>query len=160
MTRAHSRTEQIGLTITNHLAPAVTVALEHLRREQQICDGFAARGESAGRGSSITSSTEGAAMMASRYRQDSADIHNAIERLDQARAELARLVFVMRAPAALEQKRCRDGQHGRDSGLWSDDPACLALPEKKDLCTKHYWAWRRYRIAHGIDTSGDFEEAV
>jgi hypothetical protein len=57
-------------------------------------------------------------------------------------------------------KRCRDGQVGKDAGLWSSDLACAVLPDKKELCTRHYWQWRRYRIAHGIDTSGDFEATL
>lgn len=158
--RPHVRTEQIGLTLVNHLAPAVTVALEHNERERALCDGFPARGESAGRGSSPSSSTEAAAAGSRHFAARAADIRTAIDIVDGAVKRLADLVYAARVPAAIDVVRCKEGQFGRDSVLWSDDTRCLELPNKARLCQRHYWQFYRYRLAHGIDVSGDFEESA
>ena len=51
---------------------------------------------------------------------------------------------------------CHDGQHGKAGAIEWGDPTCAWPADKAGLCVKHYQAWRRYRIRHGIDTSADF----
>jgi hypothetical protein len=161
MSRPNQRTRTLGVTLTDHLAPAVTLALDHLSRERQACDGMAAAGIPTGRGSggSYGSRTETAALRAGRYVEQTDAIRAAIDAIETATKHLAVLVFTglgMRVPAAADVTRCREAQHGRDAGAWSDDLACSALPDKAGLCNRHYIAWYRYRRAHNIDTSGDF----
>ena len=175
MAKAHYRTEQIGLRLVHHIAPAVTAALDAIRREQTECDGWPNRGGSIGRGTGPTvyvdadeyeeggripvTGVEAAAFTGTTVDNRAERINDTIESIEISVSHLAKLVIgIDHTPAAGDQPRCKDAQVGRDSTLWSDDINCMALPDKGKMCTKHYWQYRRYRIAHGLDTSRDFQE--
>jgi hypothetical protein len=164
MGRPNQRTRTLGVTLTDHLAPAVTLVLDHLAQGRSACDGLRARTFGSGRGGSgIGSSTEWAALRSERYVEQTAAIREAIDAVETATKHLAVLVFGglgMPVPAADGVSRCKEGQHGRDAAAWSDDVACTALPDKARLCHRHYIAWYRYRRANNIDTTGDFQPSV
>lgn len=157
---ADYRTEQVGLRLTHHLAPGVYEYRKGLRREQSVCDGWATRGETAGRGSSENTLPEAAVLMVGHLEQVEAKLNAAILACETAADALARLVlggFGEHVPAAAEELRCRDAQHGLDAPLWSDDVECRSLPDKRGLCQRHYSAWRRYLQSRNVDTSHHYE---
>ncbi len=157
---ADYRTEQAGLRLTHHLAPAVYEYRAQLRREQSVADGWATRGETASRGSSDNTLPEAAVLMVAHLERVETRLNLLIVAVETAADDLARVViggFGEHVPAAAEELRCRDAQHGLDAPLWSDDVECRALPDKKGLCQRHYSAWRRYLQSRNVDTSHHFE---
>lgn len=155
---AHYRTEQIGLRLVNHLAPAVTVALELLQRQRNIADGWPTRGETAGRGTSDHTIPEAAILEAERIDAALEQITDCIESIDISVNYLAKLTIgIDRTPAASDQLRCKDGQRGRDSALWSRDDQCMELPVKMGLCVTHYQAYYRFRVARNLPVAQYYE---
>lgn len=156
-------TEQIGMRLTNHLAPLALNAIRELRREEALCDGYATRGESAGTRTSGVRDSTGAAILKAE------DIRERLQRLFNLRNEVQRAVDAYahflktrpeeRIPAAADKPRCREGQHGRDASLWSDDLECKELATKLSLCGRHYTQYYRYRREHNIKTAHEFEPA-
>lgn len=158
---AHYRTEQIGLRLVNHLAPAVTVALELLQRQRNIADGWPTRGETAGRGTSDHTIPEAAILEAERIDLELEKITDTIESIEISVSHLAKLVIgIDRTPAALEEPRCREGQRGRDALRWSDDEACPVVGTKLGMCGKHYMQYYRFRVAHRLPVEQYFEKAA
>lgn len=51
---------------------------------------------------------------------------------------------------------CKENQHGREGAIEWGDATCEFPVDKQGLCSKHYQAWRRFRIRNGIDTTKDF----
>lgn len=166
MTRRASnyRTEQQGLALLHHVAPAVADALTHLRRELVVFDGWASRGDSPGRGSSSSTIPEAAVLARLALTNAIDDVDDAIWGVEIAVKHLAKLAadaLGKRLPMSIDQPRCRDGQYDRNPGAWSDDPQCPVLPDKNGLCTRHYSAWRRFKIAEDDDDrASDYEPAV
>lgn len=161
--RPNRRTEAVGLALTHQIAPAVTAAVAHLTRELAAFDGWAQRGESAGRGTSSHTIPEAMVLYRDPISRDVEDIYDAIWGLEIAAKHLAKLcgtALGRELPAAIDVARCRDGQWGKDADRWSDDRKCAALPDKGQLCQRHYSAWRRHRESQGIDTTRDYEPAA
>lgn len=161
MTRPNERVVQVGLHLANQDALVVAQALSHLALEQSVCDGWATRGDSAGRGSAASSTTEAAAIMAGQFHHKTDDIRQAIANLEADRQHLARLAsesLGLRAPAALAEIRCRDSQMGRQGALEWGDPTCEELPVKAGLCGACYQRERRWRVGHGL-TAREIEPA-
>jgi hypothetical protein len=160
--RPHHRTEQVGLALVHQVAPVVSMALVHLAREVVVFDGWAMRGDSAGRGTSASTVPEAAVLARDQFTTMMEDINDAVWGLEIAAKHLAKLssdAIGKRLPAAIDMPRCRDAQFGKDAPLWSDDEKCPALPDKGGLCQRHYSAWRRHCIAEGLDTSHHYEPA-
>lgn len=160
MTRSHYRTEQIGLRLVHHIAPAVTAALELLQRQRNIADGWPARGETAGRGTSDITTTEAAMLEAERLDLETEKIIDTIESIEISVGYLAKLVIgIDHTPAASDQLRCSDGQTGRDALKWSTNDQCPELPVKMGMCGAHYRAYLRFRQANHLPTVQYFEDA-
>lgn len=161
--RAHYRTEQIGLRLTHHIAPAVTIALDHIDRQRQTADGWPAHGDGVNRGHPDTSTTEAAAIEAIDHLDTEREkIIDVIEGIELAVSHLAKLVIgIDRTPAAGQERRCSDGQVGKDAILWSTNSQCPELPisTKMGLCGAHARAWLRYRTAHHLPIEQYFEDA-
>lgn len=156
--RAHYRTEQIGLRLIHHIAPAVTAALQRLQAERNSTDGWPPRNANPGRGGSDTSTTESAALAGGYLDTQAEQITDTIESIEISVTHLATLVIgIDRTPAAGEHKRCSDGQQGRDAVLWSNNTDCAELPTRLDMCGRHYMAYYRYRVAHHLSVDHYFE---
>lgn len=164
---ADYRTEQVGLRLTHHLAPAVYEYRAALRREQSVADGWATRGETAGRGSPDNSLPEAAVLMVGHLEQVEARLNLLVVAVETAADQLAKMViggFGEHVPASADQLRCRDAQKfGRgiwDTKEWSDDIECEDLPTKLGLCARHYSAYYRFRRARNIKPDRDEFEPV
>lgn len=161
MTRPHRRTEQAGLRLIHHLAPAVAKALDDLQREQHQCDGWPNHGSSPGRSSSDTSTTEAAALQADNFGGRAEEILDTVESIEISVGHLAKLVIgIDRTPAAGEEKRCSDGQVGRDALKWSTDEQCKALPVRLGMCNAHYFQHYRFRVANHLPVDQYFEDGA
>jgi hypothetical protein len=157
---ADYRTEQVGWHLANKIAFLVAEALVHLSRERRILDGFAARGDSAGRGTGDTSTTEAAATASLEFGRDAEDIKDAIDGVEIAVKHLGKLsADALGKIAPLDTPRCKEGQRGRDAIKWSDDEQCTELPVKMDMCNKHYMAYYRFRVANHLPVTQYFEDA-
>ena len=55
---------------------------------------------------------------------------------------------------------CCDMLHGKDGAHEWGDALCSRPSVKAGLCTTHYYAWYRWRIANGIETARDHEPAA
>lgn len=158
--RTHRRTEQIGLRLVHHVAPAVTAALDLYEYKRDAADGMKARAETDGRGTSDNSITEAATIEAEKWTLKAKEITDKVELIEREVGELARLTIgIDRTPAAGEEKRCSDGQVGKDAVLWSTNTECPELPVKLGLCGAHAQAYYRYRVAHHLPVAQYFEDA-
>jgi hypothetical protein len=160
MTKAHYRTEQAGLRLVHHVAPAVTAALDLYQNKRDAADGMKAPGETAGRGGSDeTSTTEAAAAETEKWDLKIEEINDTIESIEISVGHLAKLTIgIDRTPAAGWEKRCRDGQQGRDAVLWSDDTDCAELGAKLEMCGRHYVAYYRFRVSRHLPVDQYFEK--
>lgn len=157
---ADYRTEQAGWHLCNKIAFLVAEAHIHLKRERSILDGFAARGDSAGRGTGDTSTTEAAATASLEFGRTVEDINDAIDGVEIAIKHLGRLAAeAIGKIAPVEVPRCKDGQRGRDALKWSDDEQCTELPVKMEMCNKHYMAYYRFRVANHLPVAQYYEDA-
>jgi hypothetical protein len=157
VTRPNDRLVHLGRTLIDHYALAAEQAYEHLARQRALCDGYPARGETAGRGTATSSSTEGAIVSAEHFDEQTARLRHAINAVDTATATLGHVIGDVLPPTTVQTKRCADGQVGKDSGLWSDNVHCPELPTKKGMCAQHYMRYYRYRVAHLLPVDQDFE---
>lgn len=173
--RAHYRTEQIALRLLHHISPAVVAALDALRREQSECDGWPNRGGSIGRGTGPTvyveaddyeeagripvTGVEAAAFTGTTVDNRAERINDTIESIEISVSHLARLVIgIDHTPAAGEERRCMDGQVGRDAVRWSSDTQCRELPVKLGMCEAHYRANLRWRQANHLPVIHYYED--
>lgn len=157
---------EVALHIT---AQKVTDGVRQLRAERvkAMVDGPDV-GESAGRSSNDTSTTERNAAEGYRIGCLLEDLRDAIYGYEIAHRHLLALAeqgVRTRAfgasplePAA--EKTCRDNQHGKQGAIIWGDPLCMKLPVKAGMCATHYQAWWRHRVRMGVDTSRDFQEAM
>lgn len=153
MTRPNERTVRVGLHLANVTAHNVALALNHLALEGAVADGWASRGDGAGRGSAASSTTEAAAIMAGQFHAQANDIRSAIDAIETATKHLDKLTsssLGMRVPAAFEEIRCRDSQTGRQGAIAWGDVTCEELPAKAGLCSACYQRERRWRLGHGL----------
>lgn len=158
MARSHYRTEQAGLRLVHHIAPAVTAALDLYQNKRTSAQGLKAPGETPGRGESDISTTESATFEVEKWDAKIEEIIDTIESIEISVGHLARLTIgIDRTPAAGWEKRCRDGQQGRDAVLWSDDTDCAELGTKLDLCGRHYMQYYRFRVARHLPVDQYFE---
>ena len=72
-----------------------------------------------------------------------------IERLEAQQARMATRMTI-----------CADMQAGKDGAIEWGDPLCVMPSVKAGLCSKHYYAWYRWRVTNGVDTSRDHEPAA
>lgn len=153
----------------HHLTPALNAALDHLKRQIDMCDGWPAGTDDPKVTTSITSSVETAAARryaATSHREDIRDavraLHDEMRNLDGLVRNSYRLDYDRGAVAADPPSAvplCKDAQVGKDGAAEWGDPICNMPHVKKGLCQQHYDAWRYWRRKHGIDTSRDFEPA-
>jgi hypothetical protein len=167
-------TEQIGLRLTNHLAPLALNAIRELRREESLCDGYVARGETAGVPTTGRRDSTGAAIIRAE------EIRERLQRLFNLRNEVQHAVdsyahFLKtrpeeRIPAAADKPRCRDKQiellhpnaieMANGTKEWSDNTNCRELGEKAGLCPRHYMRWYRWKVDNDHDVSHLFEPSA
>lgn len=161
MTKAHYRTEQAGLRLVHHVAPAVTVALELYQYKRDSADGMKARGETAERGTSDISTTEAANLEVEKWDTKIEEIKDTIESIEISIGHLAKLTIgIDRTPAAGEEKRCSDGQRLYGRALtWSTNEHCQELPVKMQMCEAHYRAYLRFRNDNHLPVVQYFEDA-
>jgi hypothetical protein len=161
LTKSHYRTEQAGLRLVHHIAPAVTVALDLYQNKRDSADGMKAPGETAGRGESDNSTTEAATLEGEKWDLKIEEIIDTIESIEISVGHLAKLTIgIDRTPAAGEEKRCSDGQrlYGRVLA-WSNNDQCMELPVKMGMCEAHYRAFYRYRTDQHLPVVQYFEDA-
>lgn len=162
LTLAHRLEAIIAVNITN--------GVRQLQGERQAAQQGPARGETNGRSTSETSTTERNANEAYRLGLMIEDIRDAIAGAEIAVKHLDDLTMqacktrafntpVHRDDEPPKVTLCRDQQHGRAGAIEWGDPLCLHSPVKSGLCGAHYMQWYRYRKAHGVDTDKDFEAA-
>lgn len=159
MTNPNDSVVRLGVMLVNQVALDYANALVHLRNEK-CAAAWPNRGESAGGSSTMANNTQTGALARVDFGHELDDLADALYGAEVAVKHLARTArdaLGKIAPPSTDQKRCGDGQVGRDAPLWSDDLKCLALADKLGLCSRHYSAYRRYRVDHGRDTTGDFE---
>jgi hypothetical protein len=150
-------------------AQKVTDAIRQLQAERikAIADGPDI-GESAGRSSNETSTTERNATEGYRIGCLIEDLRDAICGLEIAHRYLLTVAeegvrtraFGAPGPEPVAEKTCRDNQHGKAGAILWGDPLCMKLPVKGGMCAAHYQAWYRHRVRTGRDVSRDFEEAM
>lgn len=160
MARAHHRTEQIGLRLIHHVAPAVTAALDLYQSKRNTA--LKASAASDGRGTSDNSPTEAATFESERWDGKVEEIIDTIESIEISVGHLARLTIgIDRTPAAGWEKRCSDGQVGKDAIKWSSNTDCPELPisTKMGLCGAHARAYLRFRTANHLPVAQYFEDA-
>lgn len=150
-------------------AQKVTDALANLQGQRARAADGPDRGESAGRGTSSTSTTERNATEAHRLGlliEDGRDFILGLEIAHKALLQWANDNCKTRAFGApvigneVAVALCRDNQHGREGVIEWGRPDCLRIPVKAGLCTREYQAWYRYRLEHGISIAKDFEEGA
>jgi len=153
--------------ILSNLAASYPASAEQLLTHLARLDGYSGGGQSekvSGAGSALTA-VEAAAdrrltlvarleQLRARRAEALAAIGALVREVDRA----TRMVTPDTPPPVVPL--CRDGQHGRDGTLEWGDPLCMRTADKVGLCHAHYMASRRWREAHGIDTSRDYAEGV
>jgi hypothetical protein len=155
--------------VAEHItAQRVTDGVRQLQAERNkaLADGPDI-GESAGRSSNATSTTERNATEGFRIGLLIEDLRDAVQGFEIAHRHLLELAeqavrtraFGAAPPEPAVEKTCRENQHGKAGVIDWGDPLCMKLPTKSGLCGGHYMDWYRYRVRHGIDTIRDFEEA-
>ena len=185
MTAANRDLDQAGHSLQHVLAPGYSACMVHLVQEMHLLDGYASRGgddvivSSSGRTIRVVDEhgdpdnvpvTAVEAAMIARM-----DLFGFIEGLRAKHGELLRTVRELnelivqgsrlRQPKAVvkpeDQKRnlCCSGQTGKHAQIEWGDPLCMMPAVKKDLCQKHYDAWRYACNRDGIDRSKDYEPA-
>jgi hypothetical protein len=166
----NQRALTLAFRLEKIIAVNITNGVRQLEGERISAQQGPARGETSGRSSSETSTTERNASEAYRLGLMIEEIRDAIAGAEIAVKYLDELTMQAcktRAFGALDPiddlppkiPLCRDGQFGRSGVLEWGDPLCLRAAVKAGLCGKEYIAWYRYRKAHGIDTNKDFEAA-
>jgi hypothetical protein len=157
-------TEQIGMRLYNHLAPLALNAIRELRREEALCDGYVARGETAGRGNNDRSTTAAAFEKAEDIRarlQQLFDLRNAVQRAADEYAHFLKTRPEERIPASADKPRCHDGQVALGTARdWSDDIDCRELGDKRGLCPRHYMRWYRWKVDNEHDVTHLFEPSA
>lgn len=156
--------EQAGHSLSTIIAVNLTAALEHVRRELAVLDGFPERGDQvAVRASSEMTSVERA--VDQRYvllsaREDLRDRKQAVLVAIRELNDLINHVSRLRAPKSAPERRtlCRDGIVGKDGahlsradGGWSDEQ-CFNHPYAQGLCEPCYRRWLRWKKTQGTDT--------
>lgn len=161
-TRPNPRVQGTGYWLADVLALRVTEALDHLHREHVICDGFPAKGETAGRGNSDSTTTEAAAIARQYITRQAEDLKDAIDGLVISANHLAAMITEAtktRAPDIVKIARCRDNQIGREGAIVWGNPTCLEIPVKAGYCSACYQRERRWRATQGLEAR-DVEPAA
>lgn len=150
-------------------AQKVTDAINQLRSQRASALIYGPDvGESAGRSTNTTSTTERNAEEGQRLSLLIDNLYDAIDGLEIAHKHLLHLAeegvktraFSAPPEPPVEQVVCRDNQHGKAGVIEWGDPLCLVAPIKGGMCNKHYMAWYRFRKEHNIDTSHEFAAAL
>lgn len=147
--RPNARIQGIGHHLAQNIAPRTTQAQHHLALELTICDGYAAKGETAGRSTSDNTTTEAAALARTHITNQLDEITNSIQHLNDAANRLQTAVTTAlksRAPDVVQIPRCRDNQIGREGAIIWGRTDCLELAVKAGLCMACYkrdWNWRK-----------------
>lgn len=158
-------TEQIGLRLYNHLAPLALNAIRNLRRDEQLCDGYATRGDNTGRNSRTIRDDTGAAILKAEHIRETLqklyNLRNTVQRAVDEYANFLKTRPEERIPAAADKPRCREQQATLGSARqWSDELDCQELGEKAGLCPRHYMRWYRWKVDNEHDTSHLFEPSA
>lgn len=153
-----------ALTLAHRLeaiiAGNITAGIRQLQIEQERAYDGPTRGDSAGRSTSITSSTERNANEVYRLRLKIEDLRDALQgaefainHLDNLSQEAVRTrAFGEPDGPKVEDQlpRCDEGQRGRDGAVeWGR--ICAMSPVKSKLCQTCYMREWRWRKAHGLE---------
>jgi len=153
-----------ALTVTNGIRQ---LQAERIRAIEDGPD----RGESVGRSTDTTSTTERQAAEGYRIGLLIEDLRDAVHGFEIAHRHLLDLAndacrtraFSAPATPGEDQPKisvCRDQQMGRAGVIEWGDPLCIKAAVKAGLCGQHYMCWYRYRTAHGISTDHEFERGA
>lgn len=165
MSRPNRRAEDAGHTLQHVVARTVSDALDHIRRELSLLDGY-------GTGSPEVAVTATAELTPVEAVADARLTLTSTE--EQIRNDLAELVtgvhdlhqlciqaIAMRQPRNVrkpdEAQLCSHGQRGKEGAIEWGDPLCPLPGVKGGMCQAHYYRWYRHRVDIGVDTSRDFE---
>ena len=185
MTSPNRDLDQAGHSLQMVIAVSYSNTQDHIRREMSLLDGYGARGgdevivsssgrtirveDEDGNPDNVPVTGVEAAMIAR------ADLWSFLEGLELQKKrtllEIRKLNELVVAGSRLrmprnvvkpeDQKRnlCCSGQQGKHDAITWGDPLCMMPAVKKDLCQKHYDAWRYACNRDGIDRSKDYEPA-
>lgn len=155
-------------SIAEHITAAlVTQAVQQLDAERARALDGPDVGDSAGRSTNATSTTERNASEAYRLGLLKEDLRDAIHGLEIAHThlrELAQQAVRTRAFGAVpetppELPVCKHGQHAKVGAIIWGDPTCDMAAVKMELCAAHYAKYYRYRKDHGLAVVKDFAKA-
>lgn len=164
MSRSDQRNQRaltLAHRLENQIAGNISKGVSQLETERVMAAAGPAKGESAGRGGSATSTTERNANESYRLGLMIEDLRDAIEGAEIAVAHLDRLAseacrtrafgpLLDIEPAAEDAARCRDNQHGRQGTIEWGRPDCVELPTKAGLCAACYAREYRWRKTHEL----------
>ena len=154
---------RIAAIIERHIAPKVP------RAEEALTERLNRLGTSSGdnervRTSTSSSTTERQAMQRIAITADLFQVREDLRSLNTLANDISRMldrIITGRQPDDHDTPDvpvCLEGQHGKEGAIEWGDPLCAMPAVKRDLCQRHYDAWRRHRLNRGIDTSRDFAE--
>lgn len=155
----NARVLTLAHRLENIIAANITAGIRQLQTEQERAYDGPSRGDSDGRSSSTTSTTERNANEVYRLRLKIEDLRDAIagvefavKHLDTLSQEAVRTRAFGEPDPEPEDRlpRCDEGQRGRDGSVeWGS--ICAMSPVKAKLCQTHYMREWRWRKAHGLE---------
>lgn len=152
-TRTDIQLEAAAHLLAN-IAAKLPAAIDTLRRELDIVDGYAsATMQPRVHASAELTSVERAADLRWSMSGDLDDLRDMARSIAEMIATLNRQTdraLGLRAPTAADAARCRDSLHGRDGAVEWGDPTCEELPSKAGLCGACYQRERRWRLANDL----------
>lgn len=167
MTRPNRRATDAGHTLQHVIARQVADALDHLRRELSLLDGYGTGSpEVAVQATAELTPVEAVADARLTITRTETQIRSDLNEIIEGIHDLHRLcnqALAMRQPRNVrkpdEAELCAHGQRGKEGALEWGDPLCPLPGVKGGMCQAHYYRWYRHRVDHGVDTSRDFEPA-
>lgn len=167
MSRPNRRLLDAGHTLQQVVAHTVSDALDHIRRELTLLDGYSTGSpEVAVQSTAELTPVEAVADARLTLTTTEQQIRNDLNELVIGVHDLHRLciqAIAMRQPRNVrkpdEAQLCAHGQRGKEGALEWGDPLCVLPAVKGGMCQAHYYRWYRHRVDNNIDTSRDFEPA-
>lgn len=167
MTQPNRRAADAGHTLQHVIARQVSEALDHIRRELTLLDGYSTGSpEVAVTATAELTAVEGVADARITLTRTEQQIRTDLNAIVEGVHDLHRLcvqAVSMRQPRNVrkpdDSQLCAHGQRGKEGAIEWGDPLCVLPAVKGGMCQAHYYRWYRHRIENNIDTSRDFEPA-